>query len=103
MQLTYPMNVIVGAANTALLSGIFAANWAKIESTTFESSGGATPTNAVTVQSIEHSPTNVRQTTTSSDYEEIGEREGDRRVYVLASDIEEVTGGRRTQVSNATY
>lgn len=104
MQLTYPANVIVGAANSALLTGIYAANLAQINSTTLQSSGGsAASTNAVTVQSIEHSPTNVRQTTTSSDYEELDEREGDRRVYVLASDIEEVTGGRKAQVSNATY
>ena len=103
MQLTYPMNVIVGAANSALLTGIFAANLAQINATTFQSSGGAAQTNTVTLQSIEHSPTNVRQTTTSSDYEELNEREGDRRVYVLASDIEEVTGGRKAQVSNATY
>lgn len=104
MQLTYPANVIVGAASSALLTGIYAANLAKINSTTLSGSGGgAASANSVTLQSIEHSPTNVRQTTTSSDYEEMNEHQSDTRVYVLASDIEEVTGQRRAQVSNATY
>lgn len=98
---------IVGAAMSTLLTGIYATNISKIQSTTMDSGGGASggsaSVNPVTVQSIEHPISNVRQTTTASDYEEIGEHQGDTRVYVLASDIEEVTGKRKTQVSNATY
>lgn len=96
---------IAGGVLTALLTAIYGANMAKIQSTTLNSGsqGGGASMNKVTLQSIEHPISNVRQTTTASDYDELSQHSGDTRVVVLASDIEEVVGQRRVQVSNATY
>lgn len=105
MQLGPIAGPIAGGVLTALLTGIYAANLSQIKSTTLSGSGAGSAASArqVTLQSIEHPVSNVRQTTTSSDYEELNGNVAPQKVYVLASEIEETMNDRKATVSNATY
>ena len=112
-SLTYPLNLIIGAASAAAVTASGIAQIAKIKSTSIggggslseggSSSGVATPTQ----QAVQYAPQYSTQVTGQSDTvnlaNAVGAAQGDQRVYVVESDIAQA--GKKVEVreSESTF
>lgn len=99
-----PYNLIAGgiAAASVIATGIATAN--QIANT--EVSKNATPSSNASVSYLTTNISNVRQTTTASDYQELRDNDmaaGDIRVVVYESDITDAQNAVRANVEQNTY
>lgn len=103
-----PYGIAAGAAAAIATVAAGMAEVAKIQSTDISTSGGGSSTSSNTslgsvspsaVQVAATQVTNTRQTSTTSDIEELPEQ----RVYVLESDITDAQSNVRTTVRQATF
>lgn len=99
-----PYNLIAGgiAAASVIATGIATAN--QIANT--EVSKNATPSSNASVSYLTTNISNVRQTTTASDYQELRDNDmaaGDIRVIVYESDITDAQNSVRANVEQNTY
>ena len=99
-----PYNLIAGgiAAASVIATGIATAN--KIANT--EVSKNATPSSNASVSYLTTNISNVRQTTTASDYQELRDNDmaaGDIRVVVYESDITDAQNAVRANVEQNTF
>ena len=113
-SLTYPLNLIIGAASAAAVTASGIAQIAKIKSTSIggggslsEGSSGSSGVATPTQQAVQYAPQYSTQVTGQSDTvnlaNAVGAAQGDQRVYVVESDIAQA--GKKVEVreSESTF
>lgn len=100
-----PWGIAAGVAASAAVLAQGYASVRQIASTQVSksSSGSSYTPNNITVQSLASTPTNVRQTTTANDYEELNSNQQKMKVYVLANEITDTQNTIKTTVSQNTF
>ena len=95
--------MIIGAANAATITATGVANIAKIKATDVGGSSDGSGSVAVSAPSIPLSIPEVRTLTTASDETRLNEMIDDVQVYVLESDIQAKSNGKKVRVKESSF